>query len=347
MSANHNPDTPRWLAYDIGGANIKAAHSSGKARTLPFELWKRPDDLSLALRTLKTTLPEADKLAITMTAELCDCYDTKVEGVLAVLDAVLDVFPGKPTRVWGTDGRFHSVPDVQGGPEIAAAANWLALATVAARLLPEGPGLLIDIGTTTSDLVPLLDGRPVARGRSDLARLQNGELLYAGVRRTPLCAIASELPVRGVPTGLAAELFASTLDVFLVLGYIPGDPRDLSTADGRPATSEAARGRLARMVGADRDAFTAEDATGFAWAAEEALLDRLTVAAERACGATIGRPRGAIVAGSGAFLARRLADRLIVPGGTVLDLHERWGPSASAAGCAHALVVLGTEDEAG
>jgi probable H4MPT-linked C1 transfer pathway protein len=343
MSGHEDGDAARWLAYDIGGANIKAAHSSGKARTLPFELWKRPDDLSLALRTLRTTLPEADRVAVTMTAELCDCYDSKVEGVLAVLDAVLDVFASKPIRVWGTDGRFHSVPDIQASPELAAAANWLALATVAARLLPEGPGLLIDIGTTTSDLVPIQNGRPVARGRSDLTRLQNGELLYAGVRRTPLCAVAHELPVRGVPTGLAAELFASTLDVFLVLGEIPGDPRDLSTADGRPATGEAARGRLARMVGADREGFTAEDATAFAWAAEGALLDRLAMAAERACGATIGRPNAAIVAGSGAFLGRKLASRLVAPGGTVLDLHERWGPSASSAGCAHALVVLASE----
>ena len=88
----------------------------------------------------------------------------------------------------------------------------------------------------------------VARGRSDTERLQTGELVYAGVRRTPVCALATELPVRGIATGLAAEIFASTLDVYLTLGDIESNPTDLSTADGRPATVEAARDRLARMV---------------------------------------------------------------------------------------------------
>lgn len=332
-----------WLAYDVGGANIKAAHSSGKARSLPFEVWKRPSDLPLAIRTLRTTLPEADRIAVTMTAELCDCFASKDEGVLTVLDAVLDAFAGKPIVVWGTDGRLHSVSDMQATPELAAAANWLALATVAARDLPEGNGLLIDIGTTTTDLIPIRDGKPVARGRTDTARLQTGELVYVGVRRTPICALATELPVDGVPTGLTAELFASTLDVFLVLGDIPGDPRDLSTADGRSATVEAARGRLARMVGADREGFSPAVAVAFAEAAREALLDRLEQAARRALSPITDRPEGAIVAGSGTFLARRLADRMVEPGRPIIDLAERWGAAASSAGCAHALAILAAE----
>src|SRR5438445_198069 len=82
----------------------------------------------------------------------------------------------------------------------------------------EGPALLIDIGSTTTDLIPMDRGTVAARGRSDTERLQAGELVYAGIRRTPLCALATELPFRGIPTGLAAELFASTLDVYLTLG---------------------------------------------------------------------------------------------------------------------------------
>ena len=119
---------------------------------------------------------------------------------------------------------------------------------------------MIDIGTTTTDLIPLDSGKVCARGRSDTERLQTGELVYAGVRRTPVCAVASELPFRGFPTGLAAELFASTLDVYLILGEIESEPDNRSTADGRPATIEGARDRLARMVGADRDSFSALDA---------------------------------------------------------------------------------------
>jgi probable H4MPT-linked C1 transfer pathway protein len=336
-----------WIALDVGGANIKAAHSSGQARTMPFELWKRPDELNLVLIALAATFPACDRVALTMTAELCDCYPTKKVGVNAVLDAVLDAFLTRPITVWGVDGRFHDLEEIRRQPELAAAANWLALATLAARLVPDGPGLLIDIGTTTTDLIPLESGRAAARGRTDTERLQTGELVYAGVRRTPVCALATELPYRGVQTGLAAELFASTLDIYLTLEEIASDPKDLSTADGRPATRAAARDRLSRMIGTDRDAFTAEDALGLARAADEVLLARLEASALRACEATVGRPRAAVVAGSGEFLARRLALRLLDPGATILGLNEAWGPVASSAGCAHALLVLAGERERG
>lgn len=339
-----NDSSRSWIALDVGGANIKAAHSSGQARSLPFELWKRPDGLTEVLARLAATFPPSDRVALTMTAELCDCYPTKKVGVLSVLDAVQTALTGLPLRVWGTDRRFHDVEEVRRQTSLAAASNWLALASVAARLVPEGPGILIDIGTTTTDLIPLSDGRPAARGRTDTERLQTGELVYAGVRRTPICALATELPLRGVPTGLAAEIFASTLDVYLVLGEFAPDEKDHSTADGRPATVPSARDRLARMVGADRDGFNPDDARAFAQAADECLLTRLAAAAERACRPTVGRPRAAVVAGSGEFLARRLAARLVEPGGPLIGLEQAWGPIASSAGCAYALLVLAEEE---
>ena len=149
--------------------------------------------------------------------------------------------------------------------------------------------------------------------------------------------------MRGISTGLAAEIFASTLDVYLILGEIEPEPTNLSTADGRPATIEAARDRVARMVGADRDSFTALDALELAQAADNCLTDRLCQAAERACSATIRVPAAAVIAGSGSFLARRLASRLLGGGGPVLSLEEAWGPVASSAGCAFALVTLAAE----
>jgi probable H4MPT-linked C1 transfer pathway protein len=292
------------------------------------------------IAALAAGFPPFDHLALTMTAELCDCYPTKAVGVNAVLDAVLHALPGLPVRVWAVDGTFYSVEESRQRPREVAAANWLALASLVARLVPDQPGILIDVGTTTTDLIPLKDGRAQARGRTDTERLQYGELVYAGVRRTPVAALATELPFRGLPTGLSSELFASTLDVYLTLGDIAPDPKDLATSDGRPATHAAARDRLARMVGADRDGFSMDDAQAFAQAADEALLSRLERAAERACRATIGKPRAAVVAGAGEFLARRLAERILEPDSLILSLNQVWGPVISTAGCAFALLAL-------
>lgn len=343
MSSTCTAARPRWIGLDIGGANIKAAHVEGPALAIPFEVWKRPDELSRAIASVAATLPTSSSAAVTMTAELCDCFPTRTVGVHAVLDAVVAALPEHRIAVWGVDRRFHEVEDLRRQPLLAAASNWLALAELAARLVPDDPAILIDIGTTTTDLIPLDRGAVAARGRSDTERLRTGELVYAGVRRTPVHALATELPFRGARTGLAAELFASTLDVYLVLGDIASNPLDLSTADGRPSTPEAARDRLARMIGADRDSFSAEDARDFARAADSCLMERLTRAAKRACRTTIGMPAAAVIAGSGDFLARRLARRLIGPDATLIRLDEAWGPVASAAGCAYALVQLAAE----
>ena len=331
---------PPRIGLDIGGANLKASHSDGSAVVVPFELWKRPSELPSMLAKVRRMLPDAGVVGLTMTAELCDCYVTKAEGVHAVLQGVSVAFEGAEVRVWGLDGRFHGTSEIVGRPDLAAAANWHALATRLGRELGSEPGLLIDIGSTTADLIPIRDGRPAVGARTDTGRLQGGTLVYAGVRRTPIMALATALPHRGIMTGLTAELFGSTLDVYLTLGLVPEDPNDRSTADGRPATVEAARDRLARMVGADRSSFDAEDARELARAADEALMSRLIEASHRACDATIGRPRTAIVAGSGAFLARRLAERIVEPGGPIVELEGLWGPSRSRAACAAAMVDL-------
>jgi len=332
-----NTSGDSWLALDVGGANIKAAHGSGAVGSTSFELWKRPDELGRAIVDVAGRFPLAGRVALTMTAELCDCYPTKRAGVHAVLDAVSAALPGRKVFVWGVDARLRPIGESRERPELAAASNWLALATVVAGEIGRESGLLIDIGSTTTDLIPLRDGVVAARGRTDTERLQNGELVYAGVRRTPVFALANRLPFRGRATGLAAELFATTLDVFVTLGDFPEDPGDVATADGRPATREASRDRLARMVGADREGFSDGDAVRFAEAAREAFLARLACATDRL---GVGRPAVVVASGSGEFLAGRLAGRRLGGGGRVLRLSEAWGPAASEAACARALVRI-------
>ncbi len=327
-----------WLAVDVGGANLKAAHSSGDVRSVPFEVWKRPVELGSAIARLAETFPKADRVALTMTAELCDCYRTKREGVLAILDAVQDAIPGRPVDVWCLDGRLWPIAEVRERPESAAAANWLALASVAAwEIDPSESGLLVDIGSTTTDLIPIEGGQVRTRGRTDTDRLQSGALVYAGVRRTPLFSLADRLPFRGRATGLAAELFATTADVFVTLGDLAEDANDLATADGRPLTLDACRDRLARTVGADREGFSEADAQCFAITLREAFLARLALAADRL---DCRHPSVIVVSGSGEFLGQHFAGRRLAKGGQLVSLAERWGPAASDAACAWALLQL-------
>ena len=174
--------------------------------------------------------------------------------------------------------------------------------------------------------------------------LESSSTPESGARRCarwpPSCRSGEDQPI-----GLAAELFATTLDVFLTLGDLDPNPSDLATADGRGATIDAARDRLARMVGADRESFSADDAVRLSRSAAECLLHRLSQAAHRVCQATIGIADVAVVAGSGEFLARRLAGRVLGSERRVISLAEAWGCAASTAAVHRALLTLATEHE--
>jgi probable H4MPT-linked C1 transfer pathway protein len=331
---------PSLLGLDIGGANLKAAHTNGAACTHPFQLWKHPAELPEALRILLRAVPGYDALAVTMTGELCDCYETKRQGVHAILDAVESVAEQAPIRVWQTDGRFVDVAAARAAAHQTAAANWLALATFAGRYAPAGPVLLLDIGSTTADLIPLFDGNPCPLGRTDPARLRSRELIYAGVRRTPLCALLG--------TSVAAEWFATTHDVYLVLGDIPENPADTDTADGRPATVSAAQARLARMLCADAETCTAEATTNLAQEAHARQLNLLRDALDQVVSRLPATPETVILAGSGEFLARKLCTRLRDKSAIrLVSLTEQLGPTISTAACAYAVAVLLTESPEG
>jgi probable H4MPT-linked C1 transfer pathway protein len=330
------------LGLDIGGANLKAAHSGGTARLQPFEMWKHPAGLADALRGLLLTMPAFDRLAVTMTGELCDCFPTKREGVNAILDATQAVAEGRLVRVWRTDGRFVEPKEARSKPLLAASANWLALASYAGRLAPKGPALLIDIGSTTTDVVPLRDGRPVPRGRTDPERLRSGELTYTGVRRTPLCALLG--------SEAAAELFATTLDAYLLLGSVAEDANDHGTADGRPATRAHAHARMARMLCADSETCTPTETRKLA---ERVLLKQVylvTSAIQQVAKTLPGPPQTLIVAGSGEFLMPVVLSGqnpfpLDMPPGRAISLAAQLGPEISRAACAYAVAVLAAEQD--
>src|SRR5947209_4090373 len=127
------------LGLDIGGANIKAAHATGHARSFPFELWKNPAGLAEALGTLLREMPSYDQLAVTMTGELCDCFETKRQGVISILDAVKAAAGSHPVRVWNNQGHFTDLAAARSDPLPVAAANWLALATFVGRYGSKGP----------------------------------------------------------------------------------------------------------------------------------------------------------------------------------------------------------------
>lgn len=314
------------VGLDIGGANLKAARTDGSARIRPFALWKNPGDLTVELQALLRDWP-LDRLAVTMTGELCDCFANRREGVRHILQCLTVIAKPDRIRVWRTDGQFASVDETLADPLPAASANWLALATFAGRFAPTGSAVLIDIGSTTTDIVPLFDGIPVPKARTDLARLECRELICTGARRTPVCALLE-------PGQRMAEYFATTLDVYLMLFRIAEDHEDCGTADGRPATRQCAHARLARMLGGDAEDISASAILSFA----RSLAGRQRELIHNAFRATTPEPGRLIVAGAGSFLVRDFQANAV-------DLSDRLGAAASSAACAFAVATLLNEGE--
>ena len=339
------------LGLDIGGANIKGADEAGRTLSRPFAIWKHPERLADELALILREFPLTERVAVTMTAELADCFATKSEGVRFILDAV-EVSAGLlPVDVWTTAGRFVSASDAVSQPMLVAAANWQALATWSGRqflapachssLVTRHSALLIDIGTTTTDIIPLVAGRPVATGLTDVGRLQTGELSYSGVKRTPLCAIAHAVPFRDGYCPLAAELFATTLDIYLLLGDIVEDEQDLETANGKPATKSAAHDRIARMLCCDRDEVSFNEAVEIARFLADVQRQRLAGSLERVASRFETPVETVIVSGSGSFLARRLvAENRRTVSAKLVSLDEQLTSGIAEAACAYAVAQL-------
>src|SRR5205085_2301290 len=189
-------------------------------------------------------------VAVTMTAELSDEFATKREGVAFVLDAVAAAVDA-PVLALTTAGELVDLDEARSRPLDIAAANWVASALAVGRWHPDA--LMIDVGSTTADVIPIAGRRVAATGRTDLDRLLAGELVYTGALRTNLAAVAARVPVRGGWSPVASELFAISADVHLILGHLTPEAYICPTPDRRPASLACARERVARLVCADSE----------------------------------------------------------------------------------------------
>ena len=248
------------IGIDIGGANLKVV--TGEGTFIHYcPLWEQ-SPLSEILRTYQSP---GEQAAVVMSGELADCFRSKIEGIRSLVAAVRDVFPD--AVFYGIDAEFHR----SAAPGLAAA-NWL----VSADYLMERyrGGLLVDFGSTTTDIIPLISLEALS-GMTDLRRLQSGTLVYTGLLRTTLPAVIREVSLSGIPTPVCPEYFACSGDAHLVLGHIASEDYTTDTPDGRARDRESCLRRLSRVVCADLEEIGEEGACAVAeafWDAQRSLL---------------------------------------------------------------------------
>lgn len=301
-----------------------AKRSAVTAKCLPYELQRDPSALAANLVRLGEDLRRDQRgpHAVTMTAELSQAFRTKREGVSFVLDALEQAFPEDDLRIYAVSGEFLAPKRARVWPLEVGASNWAATARLVGRFVTDC--ILVDIGTTSTDIIPIVAGEPRALGRTDPERLLSGELVYTGALRTPVEAVANQVPLWGGEAGVSADGFALIGDAHLWLGRLRPEDYTVPSPDGRPASREFAGERLARVVCADREMLDQAGVDGIAAALAEAQLERVASALRQVRARQAGVDC-AVVTGLGDFIAAEAARRT---GLRVVALSEYVGEAA-------------------
>ena len=337
------------LGIDVGGANTKVATSDGSfVRLIYAPLWRNKaviyDVLADVKRGLEAEGKGIEAVGAVMTGELCGCFNTKREGVLYIKKAVATMFEN--AKFFDADCAFKNSSSVDKDPLSFAATNWLA----SAKFISEDykNAIFVDIGSTTTDVIPIADGKIKAK-RTDLERLKYGELIYSGVLRTGVPHLSKRVKIRGEEYGTSSELFAITADAYLVLGDITKDEYScespdnwayIFTGEGKEKGKEekhriSAMRRLARVVCSGLEEIGEEGAVGIAEQVKEAQVEELIDPIKR-IKAKYGLEM-VVSAGIGDFIAKEAADSLNIE---FLSLSSRYGKEISAVFPAYAVAKL-------
>ena len=331
----------RAIGFDVGGVNTKAAYvetEGGKViglRTASeyFPVWRRSlDQLPVMLGGLLEQLEGSsglDGVGLTMTAELSDAYRTKREGVHHILGCIEQVLDGVPGFILDVDAELRTVEAARREPLAVAAANWVATGWMVSQRMRDC--IVVDIGSTSTSIIPVVDGGIAAKGRNDLEKLMNGELVYTGSLRTNVAAIVDSIRLRGGRVRVSSELFAQSGDIHLILGNIGEGDYTVDTADGRERTREEAMARLARVVCADIEMLSERVIVDIAEQVYDAQIEQVTGGLKQVYGGlkpVFKREPPVVVTGLGReFLAKAAAQRAGFK--EIVDLGEAMGADAA------------------
>ncbi len=334
------------IGWDIGGAHVKVAviydHKIIAIYQKPCLLWQGLDKLEFAVQTLLKKLPQTNQChGLTMTGELVDLFSDRHDGVQQIIQTMKTLLTHHEVKVFCGQYGLLPIAEVEEiHHDSIASANWLASATFCAKHFQDS--LFVDIGSTTTDILLCKSGEVHAQGYSDYARLISQELIYTGVVRTAIMAVAQTVLDNKQNVGVMAEQFATMADVYRITGELSEHHDQTPTADGATKDIEASARRLSRMVGDD---FNVTELERWYAVAQNIRLQQLQ-RIQQGCELQLSRHSSEknlplIGAGIGRFLIREIAKNLNCPyvDFSTLFTMDSDALKFSAADCAPAVVI--------
>ena len=305
------------LGLDIGGAHLKASlieKNNNKLSLLDIDsfetpLWKGTDCLSKKLKVLKKDwkIKKSTEVCCTMTGEMADIFENRKSGVKLILNNLKKNFCSD-INAYSTKG-FLEKSEIKKNNFFIASANWHATASLISRVIDEC--ILIDIGSTTTDIIPIKNNKVLSPFYSnDSYRLRIGELVYLGVNRTPVSSIKNRFKFKGTYRNVMRELFANTSDVFRVTRQLDENFDFYPACDGKKKDVNASQQRLARIIGLDRHDASSEDWLKFANEISKQIIIEFNQNLKRVTNKnklTISCPL--VITGNGFFLAKEISKK--------------------------------------
>ncbi len=271
------------VGWDIGGAHLKLACLSDSGDVLdilqyPTPVWKGMESLRRAINTAMEHIQKSLSVnnirhAVTMTAELVDLFPNRHQGVLEISSLLNQIINDQTVLFYAGDNGFVDADEIGTVTNKVSSANWHATANFVASKLSHG--VILDMGSTTTDIIPFESGLSIPAGYSDHERLYTQELLYTGMIRTPVMAIVKQLPYRNKDYNIMAEHFATMADVYRVTGQLNEQDDYMESADGKEKTVLASTRRLARLIGLDIKDISKSDTQEFKTMAEYIVQQQL------------------------------------------------------------------------
>lgn len=335
------------VGWDVGGAHVKVAvfrqdEGFENVIQLPCPLWKGEHVLEHVIQQVMQNLPSQSRMhGITMTGELVDLFENRDQGVERIVRIMNRFLTDEEVFIYAGKQGFIPASSLSSQHyRSIASANWLASVTCAARQLQNG--LFIDVGSTTTDILVFKDNDSCVSGFTDFERLRSHEMVYSGIVRTPVMAVAQSAAFGGQMVGMMAEYFATMADVYRLTGELNEDHDQYETCDGADKTVPSSARRLSRMIGYD---FLEADLSLWKLFAESIKSKQrqiIRIACEQQLSrGLISRQDPFVGAGIGRFLVKQIAAELGYPYQDFNHLlsQAKGGKSLAISDCAPAAAV--------
>jgi uncharacterized hydantoinase/oxoprolinase family protein len=362
----------RALGIDLGNAKVKFValnEASGGPEALwgggliPYTAKRLPDRrldfdeglpaaLARFLITHAFTLEDFDRVVVSTSHFFS--YPSFEAAHGHTLELLERIFPAASLRFLGAEGRLYTLSEARAltGPQVVrfAATKFWGSAYLASKLIPHG--LSIDTGTTSTDLIPIVDGKPdpLAAGdpdRYNLDRLKTERFIWYGMTATPLDYLAHEAEAAGERWPLYPRM-AKTEVLTAILGLAPRELTEAHAYGGQFPSVEAARFQLAQACGLDVHLIGEEKLAEIARDLTRRMVERIAASVrkvaghadlgplENAYGAVMGLGRES-VAREALLQAGFLPERLI-------DVEAVLGAGLSSVSTAYGAALRGLED---